>query len=74
VFLIKDDSTVELRLVKVDRTVGNKTVIAQGLAAGDRIVVDGQLRLGNGMRVNVQRAETPTAPKAQSVPVAERAP
>ena len=37
------------------------------------LVVDGQLRLGNGMRVNVQRAETP-APKAQSVPVAERAP
>jgi membrane fusion protein, multidrug efflux system len=73
VFLIRDDSTVELRLVRIDRTVGNKTVIAEGLAAGDRIVVDGQLRLGNGMRVNVQRAESP-APKAQSVPVAERAP
>ena len=73
VFLIRDDSTAELRLVRVDRTVGNKTVIAEGLAAGDRIVVDGQLRLGNGMRVNVQRAEAP-APKAQSVPVAERAP
>jgi multidrug efflux system membrane fusion protein len=73
VFLIRDDSTAELRLVRVDRTVGNKTVIAEGLATGDRIVVDGQLRLGNGMRVNVQRAEAP-APKAQSVPVAERAP
>jgi hypothetical protein len=44
-----------------------------GLAAGDR-VVDGQLRLGNGMRVNVQRAENPAAPKAQPVPVAERTP
>jgi membrane fusion protein, multidrug efflux system len=73
VFLIRDDSTAELRLVRVDRTVGNKTVIAEGLAAGDRIVVDGQLRLGNGMRVNVQRTEAP-APKVQSVPVAERAP
>jgi len=73
VFLIRDDSTAELRLVRVDRTVGNKTVIAEGLAAGDRIVVDGQLRLDNGMRVNVQRTEAP-APKAQSVPVAERAP
>jgi membrane fusion protein, multidrug efflux system len=74
VFLIKDDSTVELRLVRVDRAVGNKTVVAEGLAAGDRIVVDGQLRLSNGTRVNVQRTETPIAPKAQSVPVAERAP
>jgi len=73
VFLIRDDSTAELRLVRVDRTVGNKTVIAEGLAAGDRIVVDGQLRLDNGMRVNVQRTEAP-APKVQSVPVAERAP
>jgi len=73
VFLIRQDSTAELRLVRVDRTVGNKTVIAEGLAAGDRIVVDGQLRLGNGMRVNVQRAEAP-APKAQPVPVAERGP
>jgi multidrug efflux system membrane fusion protein len=31
VFLIRDDSTAELRLVRVDRTVGNKTVIAEGL-------------------------------------------
>ncbi len=30
VFLVKDDSTVELRLVRVGRTVGNKTVIADG--------------------------------------------
>jgi multidrug efflux system membrane fusion protein len=74
VFLVKDDSTVELRLVRVGRTVGGKTVIAAGLAVGDRIVVDGQLRLGNGMRVNVQQAEAPAPPKAQSVPVAERAP
>jgi multidrug efflux system membrane fusion protein len=73
VFLIRDDSTAELRLVRVDRTVENKSVIAEGLAAGDHIVVDGQLRLGNGMRVNVQRTEAP-APKAQSVPVAERTP
>lgn len=71
VFVIKPDSTVELRLVRVDRTVANKTVIAEGLAAGDRVVVDGQLRLTNGTRIAVQRSEEP-APKAQ--PVAEQAP
>ena len=74
VFVIKPDSTVELRLVRVDRTVTNKTVIAEGLAAGDRIVVDGQLRLTNGTRVAVQRSEVPPPPKAQSIPVAEQAP
>ena len=68
VFVIKDDSTVELRLVRTSRAVGNRTVIAEGLAAGERLVVDGQLRLANGSRVNVQRSEAPKAP----APVAER--
>jgi len=74
VFVIRPDSTVELRLVRVDRTVTNQTVIAGGLAAGERVVVDGQLRLTNGARVAVQRTEEPVAPKAQSIPVAEQAP
>ncbi|HEY4891693.1 MAG TPA: efflux RND transporter periplasmic adaptor subunit, partial [Reyranella sp.] len=69
VFAIRPDSTVELRLVKPDRIVGNKTVVAGGIAAGERVVVDGQLRLGNGTRVNAQGA-----PKAQPTPVAERTP
>jgi multidrug efflux system membrane fusion protein len=72
VFVIKRDSTVELRLVRVDRAVNDKTVIAEGLVAGDRVVVDGQLRLSNGTRVNVQPSGETQAPKAQTTPVAER--
>jgi multidrug efflux system membrane fusion protein len=72
VFVIRQDSTVELRLIKPDRIAGDKTVIASGLAADERVVVDGQLRLGNGTRVNAQ-APQGTA-KAQPTPVAERAP
>ena len=71
VFVIRQDSTVELRLVKPDRNVGDKTVVAGGVAAGERVVVDGQLRLGNGTRVTVQG---PTPPKGPPTPVAERAP
>jgi len=71
VFVIRQDSTVELRLVKPDRNVGGKTVVAGGVAAGERVVVDGQLRLGNGTRVTVQGS---TPPKGQPTPVAERAP
>ena len=75
VFVIKPDSTVELRLVRVDRTVTNKTVIVEGLAAGERVVVDGQLRLTNGTRVAVQRSEEEAPPpKAQPIPVPEQAP
>jgi len=70
VFVVKPDSTVELRLIGIDRTINDKTVIASGLAAGERVVVDGQLRLGNGTRVNVQAPGG--APKRQAAPVAER--
>jgi multidrug efflux system membrane fusion protein len=72
VFVIRPDSTVELRLVRVGRAVGDKTVIAEGLVAGDRVVVDGQLRLTNGTRVTVQRAEGTGTPKTPPIPVAER--
>jgi membrane fusion protein, multidrug efflux system len=70
VFVIKDNSTVELRLVGIDRSLGDKTVIASGLKPGERVVVDGQLRLNNGSRVTVQQPGG--APKPQSTPVAER--
>jgi multidrug efflux system membrane fusion protein len=73
VFVIRPDSTVELRLVKPDRTVDDKTIVAEGIAAGEQVVVDGQLRLGNGTRVNAQRPAG-SAPKAPSTPVAERTP
>jgi membrane fusion protein, multidrug efflux system len=73
VFVIRQDSTVELRLVRPDRTVDDKTVIAEGLAPGERVVTDGQLRLGNGTRVNAQEPKG-TTPKAQATPVAERTP
>jgi membrane fusion protein, multidrug efflux system len=72
VFVVKEDSTVELRLLRVNRTVNDKTVIDEGLEAGERIVVDGQLRLNNGTGVAVRRSEGAAPPKAQPVPVAER--
>jgi multidrug efflux system membrane fusion protein len=72
VFVVRPDATVELRLVRVERTINGKTVIAQGLTAGDRVVVDGQLRLNNGTRVAIQRPEAAPPPKSPPVPVAER--
>jgi membrane fusion protein, multidrug efflux system len=73
VFIVKQDSTVELRLVRINRTVSNKTVIDEGVIAGERVVTDGQLRLSNGTRVVVQQSQRPAAPKeAQATPVAER--
>jgi membrane fusion protein, multidrug efflux system len=52
VYVIKPDSSVELREVVVDRTEGAETVIAKGLAAGERVVTAGQLRLVPGIKVS----------------------
>jgi len=57
VFVIKADSTVESRPVKVGRRLARESVIEQGLKGGERVVTDGQLRLVPGTRVEVKPAK-----------------
>ena len=61
VYVVKGDSTVELRPVKVDRMDETEAVIASGLAAGETVVTDGQLRLVPGARIEVKGAAAPGA-------------
>ncbi|MDD3179464.1 MAG: efflux RND transporter periplasmic adaptor subunit [Opitutaceae bacterium] len=51
VFVVKDDRTVEFRPVRIARTDGDKSIVAQGLHAGEIVVIDGQLRLVPGAKV-----------------------
>ena len=53
---MKADNTVESRPVTVGRVTPEGTVIEKGLAAGERVVTDGQLRLQPGARVEIQAA------------------
>ncbi|HJQ23708.1 MAG TPA: efflux RND transporter periplasmic adaptor subunit [Blastocatellia bacterium] len=53
VFVVKDDQTVEMRKVVVQRTTGQKSIIASGLQPGETVVTDGQLRLRPGSRIRV---------------------
>jgi multidrug efflux system membrane fusion protein len=57
VFVVKPDSTVDLRRVVAARTQGSETVIAKGLQAGEQIVTDGQARLTPGTKVEIRSAE-----------------
>lgn len=57
VFVVKPDGTVENRPVTVARTQGGDSILAKGLEAGERVVVDGQTRLVAGARVEVRGAE-----------------
>jgi membrane fusion protein, multidrug efflux system len=52
-FVIGPDATVELRPLRLAATRENAALIADGLKAGDRVVVDGQYRLRPGARVVV---------------------
>jgi membrane fusion protein, multidrug efflux system len=56
VYLVKDDSTVTVRPVKIGVTDGNRVEVLSGLEAGDRIVIDGADKLREGAKVIV-RAE-----------------
>ncbi len=50
VFVVKDGA-VKVQPVKVERNVGQETVISEGLEGGETVVTDGQLLLSNGTKV-----------------------
>jgi multidrug efflux system membrane fusion protein len=54
VFVVKPDSTVESRPVKVGRRLARELVIEQGVKVGEQVVTDGQLRLVPGARVDIK--------------------
>jgi membrane fusion protein, multidrug efflux system len=56
IFVVKPDLTVEPRPVQTGRRVGGEIVVVRGLAAGERIVTDGQLRLVPGSKVDIKAA------------------
>jgi membrane fusion protein, multidrug efflux system len=60
VYVVKADSTVEARTLKLGATVDNLTVITGGLSAGDRIVREGQNKLKPGDLVEAAQT-TPSA-------------
>lgn len=56
-FVIKDDSTVEMRPVKVSITEDGQSIVDEGLQAGEKVVVDGQYKLQNGSKVRPAPSE-----------------
>ena len=56
VFVI-DNDVAKKQDVKVERTVGDQSVIGSGLNGGETVVTDGQLLLANGTRVNARKAK-----------------
>lgn len=57
VFVVKEDSSAEMRKVEVARTEGVETVLDGGVTAGETVVVDGASRILPGTRVSVKTPE-----------------
>lgn len=62
VFVVKPDKRAELRSVTVARSVASESVIAQGLNAGEVVVVDGQSRLVDGAPLKIVDAGATESP------------
>ena len=51
VYLVKADDTVEIRVVELGATDGEKVQIVKGLQPGDQVVIDGTDRLRDGAKI-----------------------
>lgn len=63
VFVVKPDSTVELRPVKPGQRQGHDVVITSGLKQGETVVVTGQIALAPGAKVSTTPAQEPSTGK-----------
>ena len=69
VWVVRADKTVEMRIVTVDRQLGDETVVHDGVKAGEQVVTEGQLRLEPGTKVEpTAPALPPTVEKASPTP------
>jgi membrane fusion protein, multidrug efflux system len=59
--LVDRDGKVEARAVKVSRTIGDQWLVEDGLAAGDRVIVEGLQKIRPGMAVKSVEAKPDVA-------------
>jgi RND family efflux transporter MFP subunit len=57
VFVVEND-VAKIRKIKVERLVGDETVIGEGLQGGETVVTDGQLSLSEGTHVSPRPGKT----------------
>ena len=72
VYVIKPDMTAELRIVNPGRMFQNWIIIEKGVAAGEKVVTDGQLRLTPGAKVEIKNEKPPEGEKTEAENVKHR--
>jgi membrane fusion protein, multidrug efflux system len=71
-YVIKPDDTVEMRSIEAGQDYRGQLLVTKGLTAGERVVVDGQLRLEPGTKVSTD-ADKPQQTGSLDAPVAPAA-
>lgn len=70
--VVNAEGVVEQRPVVVSQTIGDQWLVESGLAAGDRVVVEGLQKIQPGAAVEVTEEVRPAAPRATaSAPAAD---
>lgn len=62
VMVVGGEDKVEARVVKAERSLGDKWVVTEGLTGGERVIVEGLQRARPGAVVQPQPVGTPAAP------------
>lgn len=70
VLVVNGESKVEARTVKAERSHGDQWVVTEGLAAGDRVIVEGLQRVKPGMPVEAQDVAAASPAAAPGGPAA----
>jgi membrane fusion protein, multidrug efflux system len=65
-YIVNAENTVESRVVTVSRVVGNQSIIASGVAEGDRVIADGFQKTGPGAPVTPVPWEAPGEAAAEA--------
>jgi membrane fusion protein (multidrug efflux system) len=71
VWLVGEGDVVELRPVRIDLTVGDLAVIAEGLAGGERVVTEGVLKVQPGVKVAISAPAAASAAAGAAAPAGE---
>ncbi len=51
VMIVNDQSKVEIRMITIDRAIGNRWLVTSGLAPGDRVIIEGVQKVRPGSKV-----------------------
>lgn len=71
--VVDGDGIVRQHQIEIDRALGNQWLVASGLSAGDRVIVEGALKVRPGMQVKAipsDKGEQPPVAQAASSPAA----